>query len=197
MIVDETFFHPRTPVAVVAVGEASEALLVRAILESLGAAVSVHLPGTPHDFLQVIGQGSAAPGYLVICGHGDENGLVFGEYGEDINVAVLDKGSMPPSALAGRVSLPGKVVVSTACATGTTAFGAAFLSGGASAYIAPGGYPEGADAGLFVHILFHQFLRKNALPATAVRKVQSHDAELAMITMFAADTALNAPGLQS
>lgn len=184
MTIDQAFFHPRTPVAVVAIGEASEAFLVRAILESLGAAVSLHLLGTPHDFLQVVRQGSAAPGYIVICGHGDERGLVFGEYGEDIDVSLLDRGSLPPSAFAGLVDLPGKVVVSTACATGTKAFKEAFVQGGVSAYVAPSDYPEGADAGLFIHILFYQLLRKNVSVGAAVHKVQSYDPELTMFGMF-------------
>lgn len=64
-IYDE-FYNPRTLVAVAAVGEASEAFLVRSILESLNAAVLLHLIGTPEDFLRVIGQGQAAPGVMTI-----------------------------------------------------------------------------------------------------------------------------------
>ncbi|MFD0985624.1 hypothetical protein [Methyloligella solikamskensis] len=47
MAVDESFFAPRTPVGIVAVGDQGEALVLRAILENLGAVVSLHLPGTP------------------------------------------------------------------------------------------------------------------------------------------------------
>ncbi len=186
MVIDETFYSPRTPVAVVAIGEASEALLVRSILESLGAAVLLHLIGTPEDFLRVIGQGEAAPRYLVICGHGDDNGLVFGEYGNGIGMAALRQGSMPPEVIAGRVNLPGCVVISTACGTGSNAFGMAFLKGGLAAYIAPEEYPEGADAALFVRLLFHQFLRKGAKPGAAFRHVQSYDEEFSKFTFFPA-----------
>lgn len=171
MIVDERFYRPRTPVAVVAIGEASEALLVRSALESLGAAVLLHLIGTPEDFLRVIGQGETAPHYIVICGHGGETGLVFGEYGEGIDVAALERGSMPPAAIAGRVKLPGRIVISTACETGSKAFGEAFLTGGVAAYIAPDGSADGADAALFVHLLFHQILRKGPRP---VRRFAMH-----------------------
>jgi len=134
MIVDQEFYRPRPAAAVVVLGDTGEALLVRAVLESLGTAVFLHLIGTPQDFLRVIGQGDAAPRYTVICGHGDQTGLVFGEFGEGIDVTALERGSMPPAALTGRVDLPGKIVLSTACRTGSSAFAEAFLGGGVAAY---------------------------------------------------------------
>jgi hypothetical protein len=185
MVIDETFYRPRTPVAVIAIGEANEALLVRSALESLGAAVLLHLIGTPEDFLRVIEQGETAPRYIVICGHGDESGLIFGEYGGGIDVTPLEHGSMPPGVIAGRVNLPGRIVISTACGTGSRAFGEAFLKGRAAAYIAPDGYPEAADAALFVHILFHQILRKGASADLAFRRVQGYDGEFGIFTLFA------------
>lgn len=184
MLVDEKFYAPKTPVAVVAVGEAGEALLVRSILENLGAAVLLHLIGTPEDFLRVIEQGDAAPRYMVICGHGDANGLIFGEYGDEIGVTSLDRGSMPPKAIAERVKLPGTVVVSTACATGSKAFGGAFLAGGASAYIASPDYPEGDATGLFVHILFHQLLRRGEPPVDALRHARRYDPDFETFNLF-------------
>jgi hypothetical protein len=186
MLVDETFYVPRTPVAVVAVGDASEALLVRAILESLGAAVMLHLVGTPEDFLRIIEQGETAPRHIVICGHGDENGLIFGAYDDGIDVAALVQGSMPLAAIAPRVKLPGRVVVSTACGTGSDEFGAAFLRGGVAAYIAPNGYPDGGDAGLFVHLLFHRLLRAGESPRAALHQTHRYDRTFEVFTIYSA-----------
>jgi hypothetical protein len=45
----------RTLVAVIAVGDTGEALLVRSLLEGLGATVVLHLIGTPRDLLRVMG----------------------------------------------------------------------------------------------------------------------------------------------
>src|SRR5262249_42529973 len=66
--------RPRLPVAVIDCRATAEALLLRALLESMSAVVTLHQPGTPNDFLLVLGQGSDASAFLVICGHGDENG---------------------------------------------------------------------------------------------------------------------------
>jgi hypothetical protein len=185
MAVDEMFQAPRAPVAVVAIGDSGEALLVRSVLESLGAAVTLHLIGAPEDFLRVLAQGESAPRYLVICGHGDEKGFVFGEYADGIDISALSNGSMPPAAIAGRADLPGKIVVSTACYTGTKAFADAFRAGGAAVYVAPDGDPHGADAPLFVHLLFHRILRKGVSPEEAFREVLQLDDEFRIFTMSA------------
>jgi hypothetical protein len=65
---------------------------VRSILESLGAVVTLHLIGTPEEFLSVIAQGSAAATYTILCAHGDEHGLIFGEFGDDIDASTLEEG---------------------------------------------------------------------------------------------------------
>jgi hypothetical protein len=122
---------------------------------------------------------------MVLCGHGDENGFHFGDYADGINVSELISGSMPARMIAERVDLPGKVVVSTACGTGAAGFGAAFMRGRVAAYIAPDGHPDGADAALFVHLLFHQLLRKRATPTSAANYAKNCDPELGMFQIFA------------
>lgn len=139
MLVDRTFFHPRTPVAVVSIGDTGEALLVRAILEALGAAVLSHWIGTPGDFLRVIGQGAAAPSYLVICAHGDETGLILGAFAEGIDTTSLTDGSMPPEAMARHADSPGTTIICTACLSGSRAFADAFLKNGSLCVIGPDG----------------------------------------------------------
>jgi hypothetical protein len=175
--IDTRFLVPRMPVAVVAIGAADEAWLVRAILESLGAVVTLHLPGTPEDVLLVLGQGEPAPPYLVLCGHGDEQGFVLGEFGAEIDTSALVGESLPPAAMAARAHLPNRIVISTACATGTAAFADAVLGGGVAAYIAPDGYPSGASVPLFIHLLFHQLLVRGASLEAAWRRAAGYDDE--------------------
>ncbi len=183
-MIDKSFSWPREPIAIVAIGDSGEALLLRAILESLGAAVLLHLPGTPADVLKCLDQGLAAPEYIILSGHGDETGFVLGEFVEDIDTSALVKGSLPAANLTNRVNLPGKVVLSTACLTGNEAFAQAFLSGGVRAYIAPAEYPDGAAIPLFVHGFFYHLLQKQAPLEEAIMLASAFDeAELA-ITLF-------------
>lgn len=183
-MIDQEFYVPREPVSVVAVGDSGEALLIRAILENLGAVVSLHLPGTPDDFLRVLGQGETASRVLVICGHGDDNGFVFGTFAVGIDTSSLIAGSMPAAAIASRVDLPGSIVVSTACSTGSRAFGEAFILGGTAAYIAPDGQPDGADVVLFAHQLLHQLLVRKAPPQAALNHARNCDEANKMFTGY-------------
>ncbi|MBN8952508.1 MULTISPECIES: hypothetical protein [unclassified Rhizobium] len=163
MAVDENFFHPRRPVSIVALGDSGEALLLRAILESLGAVVTLHLPATPSDFLKCVDQGTSAPRYMILSGHGEEGGLVFGEFDEGIDTSMLVAGCLPAEQLDRKINLPGCVVLSTACLSGTEAFASAFLAGGVSAYIASIDYPDGAAIPLFVHGFFYHLFQQQPL----------------------------------
>jgi hypothetical protein len=109
---------------------------------------------------------------------------LFGEFGEGIDASTLEDGSMPPEVIARRISLPGKVFLSTACGMGSAAFGDAFLKGGVAAYIAPEGYPDGADAALFVHIFFQQIFCRQMPVSSAVVTAQNYDEEYGMFKIF-------------
>ncbi len=183
-MIDKSFSWPREPVAIVAIGDSGEALLLRAILESLGAAVLLHLPGTPVDVLKCLAQGSVAPEYVILSGHGDETGFVLGDFVEDIDTSALVKGSLPATNLTNRVNLPGKVVLSTACLTGNEAFAQAFISGGVRAYIAPAEYPDGAAIPLFVHSFFYHILQKQASLEEALKLASTFDETELAIALF-------------
>lgn len=183
-MIDKYFSWPREPVAIIAIGDTGEALLLRAILESLGAAVLLHLPGTPVDVLKCLGQGETAPEYVILSGHGDETGFVLGQFVEEIDTSALVKGSLPPVNLMNRIKLPGKVVLSTACLTGNEAFARAFLSGGARAYIAPAEYPEGAAIPLFVHGFFYYLLQKQVSLEEAVKLGSNFDGDELAMALF-------------
>lgn len=133
--VDTEFYVPLLPVSLVSVsGGGME--LTRTALEALGCVVLTHRIGTPSDFLKVLGQGDRAPRYMIILGHGDENGFVFGDCGpETVNVPMLREGSLPPEAIQGRVHLPGCTVISYSCQGGSDAMARAFLTGGLAGYI--------------------------------------------------------------
>lgn len=180
MVIDQEFHAPRTPVAVVAIRDSGEALLIRAMLESLGAFVTLHLPGTPEDFLRILAQGQSAPNFMVISGHGDRGGFAFGDYADEIDTRSLTDGMLLASVITTRVHLPGKFVVSTACGTGSAGLGAAFATGKVAAYVAPAGDPEGAATPLFVHHLFYQLLQRKTPFDAALAHARGYDAESLM-----------------
>ena len=170
--IDVRFMAPRVPVGVVALpGDGHEAVAVRSLLEQLGAITHLSLIGAPHDFVQVIGQGTHAPPYLVICAHGDESGFVFGEYDEHVDVSILDGDVFSTRELAKHVDLPETVVVNTACFGERDEMADAFLAGGARAYV---GTTDGEAATVFLTLFFYECLVRGTDAAAAHRKAISY-----------------------
>jgi hypothetical protein len=161
--IDTQFDYPRPGINIVALPDSDiEAVGMRALLEMLGCVVVVHWIGTPKDFLRVLGQGDAAPRYLLIAGHGDhELGYYFGEYAEFIDTTTLREQHMPAEVIAPVVNLPGCTVVSSACGAGVEAMGRAFTRNGRiNAYIGCRDYPHGNDMPVFLVNFFFNVLRK-------------------------------------
>jgi hypothetical protein len=161
--IDMQFFSPRLPISIIALPNDFEARAMREILEMFfDCAVSIHWIGTPADFLKVLGQGEGVPGYIIICGHGDdEKGYYFGEYGNGIDTSMLRDQHMPAEVIAPVVNLPGCTVISTACGGGSDAMGKAFMQNGQiTAYIACRDYPHGTDMPVFLVNFFFYTLRK-------------------------------------
>jgi hypothetical protein len=175
--IDQSFHVPRTPIAIIDCGDPPEASVIRGLLERMGAVVTMHQPGTPGDFLLALGQAELAPDFVIICGHGDENGIVFGEYAPGIDTSCLVQGSLPARALVGKIDLPGRIVLCTACDSGAEDFAKAFLGGGVRAYIAPLSSPEGGDALLFAHHFFHNILCRGMTLQAAWLRARSYDEE--------------------
>ena len=96
------------------------------------------------------------------------------------------KTSYSVDELAAIVRLPGKVIVSVGCASGSPELADVFLSCGASAYIAPLTSPFGHAAPVFVTVLFFALTQGRTLEE-AVEVARSVDRELAIWQLFKPD----------
>lgn len=183
--IDTEFYAPRHPVDIVAVGESQEALLLRASLESLGAVVHLSLPGTPSDFLKVLARGTRGSPYLIVSCHGDEGGIVFGEYAQSIDTSTLTNGLMPPERIAREADLPGCVVLNTGCFGGEKPMAAAFMRGGLNAYLgaqSPG--PHGSAVPVFAMLFFYEVLQHRRSVWDSWRRAASYDAETSRFVLY-------------
>lgn len=185
--VDARFFFARTLVALVDFGPGSDGAALRGPLEAFGAVTLRHLCGAPEDFLCVLGQDDRAPPYMVLCGHGDEAGFVFGEYSSNVDTSALIEGRMPAASVGARVRLPGTVILSLACFTGRPEMAEAMLKGpgsGVGAYIAPDRGPAGPDAILFALHFFHHLIARGASYEAAWRQAAAYDDAGAMFVLY-------------
>ena len=134
--VDTEFFFPLLPVSLV--GLTGGGGIDRTVLEKLGCLVLSHSPGTPLDFLRILGQGNTAPRYMIISGHADPAGLWFGKFGKSVDSRqheMLVDELLPPQAIRDHVNLPGCTILSGSCHGGTPELAKAYLAGGVAAYI--------------------------------------------------------------
>lgn len=132
-----------------AIGDTGEALLIRALLESLGVEVRLLPLGSPRAVLDAAASSTGEP--TILSAHGSARGFYLGEFGPEVDTGMLDGPWLPAAAIAG---LRGPVI-STACESA----GFAGHWPEARPYIAPRGEPEGADIPLYLHHLFHRVRR--------------------------------------
>ena len=166
--VEAEFYVPLLPISIVQVSGGGEFL--RSMLESLRCAVTLHRPGTPGDFLRVIALGKNAPRYMIICGHGAEDGLYFGEYIPEIDTSMLCNECLPAASIQEKVTLPGCTVISATCYGGQPATAEAFLSGGVNAYIGSPEAPDGMAMNVFLINFFFAIMEKGLSDEDAWRQ---------------------------
>jgi hypothetical protein len=175
--VDTEFFAPRTPVEIVDCGGVGDlGGLARDLIEELGGTAHLHLCGTPGDFLKVISQGEQAAPYLIVIVHGDDKGLVFGEYADFIDTSMLVEGRMPPECIATHINLPGRVVFNDACGAGEEPMAEAFMAGGLKAYIGSvEPIPDGTAGIMFIAHFFYKLWRGKCSEREAWEQAASYD----------------------
>jgi hypothetical protein len=156
-------------IEIIDIGASSEALLLRSILESLGARVGLIQAGSPSAFLSGLG---ASADYILVCGHGESGGFVMGDFASTVDTTALVNGLMPAAAIA-KLEIAAPSVVSTGCETGHQHFAEAFRQAGALHYMAPRESPEGSVIPLILHSYFYSVLVSGLDSKTALASAQS------------------------
>ena len=144
--------EPRT--AILALGDSTEAMALRAVIEGMGGTVLLLRPGSPAAVCTAFREASRCA-RVILSGPGTPQGFVPGAFGPGVDTRLMEGGALPPGALTRRLRLDGVEVISTACHSGGAAYARAFA--GAARYTAPRGAPSGAGALLWLHLyLFRQ-----------------------------------------
>ena len=156
----------------------TEGQILRLVAESLSYAVQYFGIGAPSQFVEAIELAKDRGGVLVLCGHGDERGLLFGELSEELYADQPFRTVLKPDEMSELLSLKGLQVLTTACLAGCREFGAAALKAEAEAWIGFDDYPEGDDA-LFSAMTFLRAFAKSrdTKAAFASAKAASEDGQ--------------------
>lgn len=165
---------PKLPVSLVVLeGADMEAVALRAALEYFNCQVDTHWIGSKKECCEILRGNISTHSILVLCCHGDETGILCG-----------GEASITPTDVAECAAVGGKSVVVLGCNTGNESFADAFLHGGADAYIAPAGYPEGDAALLFGIHLFYAIQQHGKSVREAQASACAFDDESAMFKLW-------------
>lgn len=142
-------------VQIVEVGATLEAIALRAAAECWDMDVSVVWVGNAAQIVAALSQ-STPFDLVIICAHGDERGLLLPDLAEDLKPNYPFADAISAADFSSFVKLEKSVVLNTSCAMGTPELADAFLSNGATAYVAAPDYPDADIALLYaLTFLFH------------------------------------------
>jgi hypothetical protein len=150
---------PKLHVGIVDLDGADEPVL-RPYLESLECRVVVYRIGRANDLIAVLSGQELYPktDHLILDCHGDEGSILIPE----LDPSVLAPGEPNRVFSVDHVlrfaKLPPLVVLATGCTTGSATMAEAFLWAGASGYLAPDGYPNGAEGRQFELEFYYEVL---------------------------------------
>ncbi len=168
----------KQPVILIAAleGGDTEAAALRSALEYFGAFVAVKWIGRPRDFMDVLsGKLPVVPDYVVISGHGDEDGFIMNKLGEAVYEPDEPRGSFTPEEVEKHLKIK-SIVLSTCCATGGGAMSDIFRKAGCT-YIAPADYVDGNSALMFALRFFYEVLQNKASIESAFEAASETDDE--------------------
>lgn len=169
-------YVPKEDITIVSVGDALEAITVRALLESYNYRVTMHWIGSRKELLEVLAGNIEIYQICVLSCHGIKEGII-----------VPDEPSVGANEIAQTAKLTGKTIINLGCLTGSKDFVQAFKDSGAKSYIAPVEYPESRAAINFVSNLF-VLLAANTGLSEAVQRAAAFDKETEQFKFFNYDT---------
>ncbi|MDD5368807.1 MAG: hypothetical protein PHQ40_06975 [Anaerolineaceae bacterium] len=164
------------PVSIVLVSYSDlEGMTLREVLECFNYRVEMHRVGSRPQFLEILRGNIPTFRLMLLSCHGDEGGFV-----------IPYQNPLKAEELAQIVRLPGHIVVSLGCATGTEVLASAFLGGGCTAYVAPTAGVE-ANAALLFAIHLYYFLAEKRSLEEAVEESRKHDAQCSLFKLWQPD----------
>lgn len=160
-------------VAVVDIDATAEARLLRLHLEWLGLDVRLTGTGRPSDIADALTIFGNPSRLALICAHGDADGFIMPDLAPGSDDWHLTDNRLRPDDIREHIRLDGTTVISTACATGTDDFAAAFHETGADVYLAPDGEPDGRTAALIVALVIQLVVSDNLRWSEALARAAS------------------------
>ncbi|MGM1046676.1 MAG: delta-aminolevulinic acid dehydratase [Bacillota bacterium] len=159
---------------------------IRNTLEYFGARVFTYWIGRPSDFMDVLSGNDlySDTDMIVLNFHGDEDGFIMPELGEDVYEADEPRGNFGPDDVRTFARLDGKIVIGNGCMLGAPTLAQAFLERGCKTYIGPDDYPDGNSALMYVYRFFYEVIQNKKSVNEAHQIARTMDEEMLMYQIY-------------
>jgi hypothetical protein len=158
---------------------------IRFALEYIGYRVNIHYIATARQLMVALD--SVQPeSFVLIDGHGREEGLVLDELGEEYAALEPFDRFISAENFATFLKLPSCSVINLSCDLGREDFADVFLKAGAKAYIGALGYPDGSSALIYAQLLFYLMHNHKLSLKEAHEKARDIDDETRIYTLYEA-----------
>lgn len=160
--------------------EATEAIALRGVLERFNFKVELAYIGRPNDFIYELNNSKAQ--YIILSGHGNKDEFLMPILGEDVYEEDEPR-QITSKVLEEKLTATDKIIISTACQTGTQNLAISFLNKD-NIYIAPTDYVEGSSSLFFVIRLLYEKLVLNKTLDIAFNLAKENDHETRVFKLF-------------
>jgi len=155
---------------------------VRQTLENFGYIVVNYGIGRPQHLIDILAGKTIMPfDYIIFSCHGDDDGMVMVELGEDIYTPDEPRGNFGPNEINKYLALKDTCIINMGCSTGREDLAKAFAKNG-NTYLAP---KDDIGNGFMFVALFFYYLSEHGLSATeAHQKAAALDEETGLYGLW-------------
>jgi hypothetical protein len=168
------------------VGQSPQA--IRLTLEYIGYRVNIHYIATARQLMSALSN-IQPESFVVMDGHGTEEGLVLDALGEEFAIQEPFINHANVENFASFLKLPSCSVINLSCTLGAESYANVFLNAGASHYIGALGYPDGSSALIHVQFLFYLMHNQKLSLKEAHEQARNIDDETRIYTLYEAKSA--------
>jgi len=175
---------PNKRVLITAISDGDEARALREVVELFHVTADFVGIGETRDLIDAL-KDRKDVAVIVICCHGKDGAILMPEVGESMASQQPFQGPLTPEHARKHLDLRGQRVLCTGCSTGVSEMGSAFLDAGCEWYVAPSGYPNGAEVFMFAAHFLYLLLHRELNASEAIDQARSADDDRGMFQLFA------------
>ena len=169
---------------ILVIGDNSEALALRAVLEGFDMHVRLHFIGNVQHFLSLLSSKYYLYPLVIISCHGVDSHMIIPQLAPDLEAKMPCHDHLTPDDLKRFVDLDGQIIINTGCSLGTQAMADVFFECGANAYMGANDYIDAKAMMMFIINFFYSYKVHNRSLQQAIIQAQNVDDDCKMVKLW-------------